>query len=140
MFERPDGARIVVTYAQWKYKYKGETLSAETQYRSTSGFIQFDPNTREAHGKTITDYTVKAPGGDGVLVRVSVWQELAENLDVELEKGDWIAADGAFSINTWDDKTTGEKRSQPQISANSLAVVKGVRKSEREVVTSTNSF
>lgn len=115
-------------------------MSEDVKYVQANGFIQFDPKTREANGKEVTDVVVKTPGGDGVLVRISVWEELAANLDEELKKGDWIAAEGKFSINTWDDKDTGAKRSQPQISASSLAVVPGVAKSEREVVTAKSKF
>lgn len=107
-------------------------MAEAAKYVTAEGFIQFDPITREANGKQVTDVTVKTPGGDGVLVRISIWEEL--EVPFELEKGDWIAADGKFSINSWEDKETGEKRSQPQISAYSLAALKGVTKAEREVV------
>lgn len=106
---------------------------AETaKYVTAEGFVQFDPIVREANGKTVTDVTLKTPGGEGVLVRVSIWEEI--EVPFELEKGDWVAVDGKFSINTWDDKDTGAKRSQPQISAYSLVALKGVKKAEREVV------
>ena len=49
-------------------------------------------------------------------------------------------ADGKFTINTWDDKDTGAKRSQPQISASAVVVLKGVATPAREVVASKSKF
>jgi single-stranded DNA-binding protein len=120
-------------------------MSEDVKYVSGNGFIQFDvKEPREANGKEVTDVVIKTPGGDGVLLRVSIWEELAEELDERglwpLEKGDWIAADGKFTINTWDDKDTGAKRSQPQISASSIAVLKGAATPAREVVSSKSKF
>lgn len=120
-------------------------MSEETKYVSGNGFIQFDvKEPREANGKEVTDVVIKTPGGDGVLLRVSVWEELAEVLEERglwpLEKGDWIAADGKFTINSWDDKDTGAKRSQPQISAFEIAVVKGSASPARQVVSGKSKF
>lgn len=143
MFETHEGVRVVTAYALWKHKYKGEVVAdAKAKYVTANGFVQFDPIEREANGKKLIDYTVKTPGGDGVLVRITVWEELLSELEakgITIEKNDWLAADGKFSINSWDDKETGEKRSQPQISAKAISVSKGIVAGEREVVTASKS-
>lgn len=125
--EFADGTRQVVTYRTWKYKYKENTLA---DYVSASGFIQFDPVVREANGQSVVDYTIKTPGMDGVLLRVTVWPELQGDL---LEKGDFIAVDGKLNIGSYTDRT-GSPRQSVQISATQLAFLKGVKRQDREVV------
>lgn len=118
-------------------------MATDAKYVTANGFIQFETIERDVNGKRVLDATVKTPGGDGVLVRISVWEELLAELEdkgIVLEKGDFLAADGKFSINSWDDKTTGEKRSQPQISAKTVSVLKGIVAGDREVVTNNSSF
>lgn len=107
---------------------------SDTKYVTAEGFVQFDPTTREAAGKTVTDFTIKTPGGDGKLVRITVWPELA--LPFAISKGDWIAVDGVFSLNTWKTKD-GESRTTPQISANILVALPGSTTASREVVNSS---
>jgi len=117
-------------------------MADKATYVTANGFIQWDPQVREANGKNVMDFNVKTPGGEAVLVRISVWEELLAKLDskgITLEKGDWVAADGKFSINTWDDKETGAKRSQPQVSAKTISVVKSITAGDREVVSSASN-
>jgi single-stranded DNA-binding protein len=103
---------------------------ADTQYVSAEGFIQFDPVTRDANGQEVVDVTIRTPGTDGVLIRVTIWPELQ---GTELEKGDWIAADGKLNVGSFTGRD-GSARQSIQISANYLAVVKGEKKAERAVV------
>lgn len=104
---------------------------ADSQYVTAAGFVQYDPAVREANGKEVTDLTIKLPGGEGTQIRVTVWPEL--EYEGTIEKGDWVAVDGKFSVNSYEAKD-GTKRSSNQISANYLALVKGAKRSEREVV------
>jgi len=103
---------------------------AEAQYVSAEGFIQFPPQERDANGQKVVDVTLKTPGTDGILIRVTVWPELQS---VELEKGDWIAVDGKLNIGSFVGKDKVARQSV-QISASSLAVVKGVPRADRAVV------
>lgn len=100
-------------------------------YASAAGFVQFDPREREANGQKVIDYTIKSLGADGTLIRITVWPELQ---GVEIEKGDFLAADGKFSVNPYTDNDTGVSRQSLQISATALAVTKAVPKADREVV------
>lgn len=102
---------------------------ADSQYVSANGFVQFDPVEREANGQNIVDYTIKTPGTDGVLVRVTVWPELQGD---KIEKGDFLAVDGKLTIGSY--VKDGESRQSIQISATQLAVLKGRKRAEREVV------
>lgn len=99
------------------------------EYVTAEGFIQFDPQVREVNGQEVTDVTIKTPGSAGKLLRVTIWGEF----DVSVEKGDWIAVDGKFSVNTYEGRD-GNERQSAQISASSLVVLKGVKKQERGVV------
>lgn len=102
-------------------------------YVTTIGFVQFDPNVRDVNGKNVTDVTVKTPGGDGKLVRITVWPEF--KLDKPIERGDLVAADGTFSSSTYQAQD-GSQRTSLQISAFSLNVNgKRIERAEREVVT-----
>lgn len=97
-------------------------------YATALGFIQFDPVTREANGQTVVDYTIKAPGAEGQLIRVTVWPEL----QVDAKRGDFLAADGKLTISSYE--KDGERRQSIQISAKSLIVLPGVTAAAREVV------
>ena len=108
---------------------------AESTYASAEGFVQFDPKVREANGQEVTDYTIKTPGTEGILIRVTVWPELAVK---GLEKGDWLAVDGKLSVSSYTDQS-GAPRQTVQISASSLAFVKGVKRADRPVVNADNA-
>lgn len=103
-------------------------------YASAFGFVQFDPVSREANGQTVIDYTIKTPGTDGQLVRVTVWPELQ---GAEIKKGDFLAADGKLTISSYE--KDGERRQSIQISAKQLAVLSGRQQADREVVNSQNT-
>lgn len=101
-------------------------------YVTASGFVQFDPREREANNQTVIDYTIKTQGTDGKLLRVTVWPELQGE---DIQKGDFLAVDGKLTVGSYTD-SDGNPRQSVQISATSLAVLKGVEKAEREVVNS----
>lgn len=127
--EWDDGTKQVVTYRRYKQ------LMAEAQYASAEGFVQFEPVEREANSQTVMDYTIKTPGTDGVLIRVTVWPELQ---GADIQKGDWIAVDGKLNIGSFTGRD-GETRQSIQISATALAVVKAVPRAERQVVNKGSS-
>ena len=102
---------------------------ADSAYASASGFIQFDPVEREANGQKVVDITIKTEGVGGKLIRVTVWPELQS---VKLEKGDYVAVDGKLTMGTFRGRDDVERQSV-QISATALAVVKGVKRTERGV-------
>lgn len=98
-------------------------------YASAAGFVQFDPQEREANGQTVVDYTIKTPGMDGQLIRVTVWPELQGD---DIAKGDFLAVDGKLTISSYE--KDGEKRQSIQISARQLATLPGRQSADREVV------
>lgn len=104
------------------------------QYATAVGFVQFEPVWRDANGKDVVDYTIRTPGSDGSLVRVTVWPELQGD---DIQKGDFIAADGKLTVGSYE--KDGETRKSIQINAYSLAVIKGRKPEEREVVNRESS-
>ena len=50
-------------------------------------------------------------------VDVTVWDRTAENCCQYLKKGKSVHIEGYLKMDTWDDKTTGEKRSKLKIQA-----------------------
>lgn len=103
-------------------------------YVSASGFIQFDPNKREANGQDIVDFTLKTPGTDGILIRVTVWPELQTDAVLGAVKGDFLAADGKLTIGEY--QKDGQTHQSVQISASQVAILKGEVRAPREVVNS----
>lgn len=102
------------------------------QYVTAVGFVQFDPQDREANGKSVRDIVIKTPGGDGKNIRITVWPEIA-GADV-IEKGDFIAVDGGFTSSTYQAQD-GSQKTSLQISAFNLAVLgKALARADREVV------
>jgi len=103
-------------------------------YASAVGFVQFDPTVREANGQTVVDYTLKTPGTDGRLIRVTVWPELQGD---EIKRGDFLAVDGKMTISSYEKE--GERRQSIQISAKQLAYLPGRSQADREVVNSQDT-
>lgn len=102
------------------------------EYAGANGFIQFDPTTREANGQKVIDLTLKTPGSDGTLIRVTVWPELQTKAVKAAKKGDFVAVDGKLNIGEY--TKDGVARTSVQISASSIFVGKGEKRAEREVV------
>ena len=122
----PNGRKQVVTYRTFKYKYKESTLA---DYASAFGFVQFEPQEREANGQKVVDYTIKTPGMDGQLIRITVWPELQGD---PINRGDFLAVDGKLTINSYE--KDGERRQSIQISAKQLVTFPGREPADREVV------
>ena len=48
---------------------------------------------------------------------MTVWDRQAENCCQYLKKGSQVHIEGSLKMDTWDDKTTGEKRSKIKVQA-----------------------
>ena len=93
-------------------------------YATVVGFIQFDPNERDANGQEVRDVVVQAVGSGGKNVRLTVWPEHG---DTPLAKGDFVAAQGKFSAANVNGKE------YLNLSVNDLVVVAPAAKRGREV-------
>lgn len=60
-------------------------------------------------------------------VDVSVWNRQAENCAQYLRKGRSVHVEGYLRLDTWDDKTTGQKRSQLKVEAENIQFLGGPR-------------
>lgn len=105
-------------------------MAEKATYVSASGFVQFEPAEREANGQTVIDYTIKTPGPEGTLVRITVWPELQ---GTPIEQGDFLAVDGKLTVSSFTGRD-GVSRQSVQISASNLAVVPSIKAAERKVV------
>src|SRR4051794_561127 len=92
------------------------------------GRLTFDPELRYTpSGSAVTDLrmatsrTWTSKDGDRkeetLFIDVTVWDRQAENCCQYLRKGSGVHVEGALKMDTWDDKTTGEKRSKIRVSA-----------------------
>lgn len=62
---------------------------------------------------------------------VNCWDKLAETANQYLAKGRQVYIEGRISMTSWDDRTTGEKRSRMEVRATELVML-GQRGEERE--------
>jgi single-strand DNA-binding protein len=53
---------------------------------------------------------------------IVAWEQLAENLADTIAKGDKVIVYGKAYTTSWEDKTTGEKRSRMEVTATEVAV------------------
>lgn len=92
------------------------------------GRLTFDPELRRTpSGTAVTELRLATnrswPGRDGerreetLFMDVTVWDRQAENCCQYLRKGSSIHVEGFLRMDTWDDKTTGEKRSKVRVHA-----------------------
>lgn len=108
-------------------------MSDKKTYETVRGQVQFDPRTREANGKTVTDIAVRDRGSDGQskLVNITIWPEFL--LSAPIKRGDFISADGSIEVRTFQGDDGGTKTSI-QLNPTSLVHVPQVPKAERQVV------
>jgi single-strand DNA-binding protein len=92
------------------------------------GRLTFDPELRRTTGGTaVTELRMASnrswTGRDGerreetLFIDVTVWDRQAETCCQYLRKGSSIHVEGSLRMETWDDKTTGEKRSKVRVHA-----------------------
>jgi single-strand DNA-binding protein len=92
------------------------------------GRLTFDPELRRTpSGTAVTELRMATSrsfqGRDGdrreekLFIDVTVWDRQAETCCQYLRKGSAIHVEGSLRMDTWDDKTTGEKRSKIRVHA-----------------------
>ncbi len=92
------------------------------------GRLTFDPELRRTSGGTaVTELRMATSrswsGRDGerreetLFIDVTVWDRQAETCCQYLRKGSAVHVEGYLKMDTWDDKTTGEKRSKIKLQA-----------------------
>jgi single-strand DNA-binding protein len=92
------------------------------------GRLTFDPELRRTpSGTAVAELRMATsrswPGRDGerreetLFIDVTVWDRQAETCCQYLRKGSSIHVEGYLKMDTWDDKTTGEKRSKIRVQA-----------------------
>ncbi len=92
------------------------------------GSLTFDPELRRTPSGTavselrlVTSRTWMSREGERreekLFIDVTVWDRQAEVCCERLKKGSAIHVEGALKMDTWDDKSTGEKRSKIRVQA-----------------------
>ncbi|MHC5541644.1 single-stranded DNA-binding protein [Singulisphaera rosea] len=92
------------------------------------GRLTFDPELRYTpSGSAVTDLkmatsrTWTSKDGDRkeetLFIDVTVWDRQAENCCQYLKKGSSVHVEGSLKLDSWDDKTTGEKRTKIRVQA-----------------------
>lgn len=102
------------------------------------GRLTRDPELRYTpNGSAVTDLplainrTFNTKEGDRreetLFIDVTVWNRQAETCCQFLKKGRTVHVEGFLKIETWDDKTTGEKRSKAKVEAERVQFLDGRR-------------
>lgn len=60
-------------------------------------------------------------------IDVTVWNRQAENCAQYLKKGRSVHVEGYLKLDSWDDKTTGQKRTQLKVEAENVQFLGGAR-------------
>lgn len=92
------------------------------------GRLTFDPELRRTpSGTAVTELRMATSrsftGRDGdrkeetLYIDVTVWDRQAETCCQYLKKGSGVHVEGSLKMDSWDDKTTGEKRSKIKVQA-----------------------
>lgn len=92
------------------------------------GRLTFDPELRYTpSGSAVTDLRLATSrtwtGKDGerkedtLYIDVTVWERQAENCCQYLKKGSGVHVEGSLKADSWDDKTSGEKRTKIKVIA-----------------------
>lgn len=92
------------------------------------GRLTFDPELRHiGSGMAVTELRLVTSRGwtgrDGerkeetLFIDVTVWDRQAETCCQYLKKGSSIHVEGSLKMDSWDDKTTGEKRTKIKVTA-----------------------
>jgi single-strand DNA-binding protein len=92
------------------------------------GRLTFDPELRYTpSGSPVTELRLAVNRGwmgrdgerkeESLFIDVTVWERQAENCCQYLKKGSSVHVEGALKMDTWDDKTSGEKRSKIKVLA-----------------------
>lgn len=91
------------------------------QYRTITGFVQFDPREGQAAGKDVRNITVRPTGFKEQAVRVSatLWPS---HENVKVEKDDLVTLEGAYSQTKGTNEETGETRVYHNISVSRIFV------------------
>ncbi|HWE39735.1 MAG TPA: single-stranded DNA-binding protein [Isosphaeraceae bacterium] len=69
---------------------------------------------------------------DKLFIDVTVWNRQAENCCQYLKKGRLIHVEGYLKMDSWEDKTTGEKRSKIKVEAERVQFLDGGRREEAD--------
>jgi single-strand DNA-binding protein len=77
----------------------------------------------------VTDYT-KDAGEKTNWYDVTVWGKTAEVVDQYCSKGSLIHVEGRLSVDTWDDKTTGDKRKKVYVTGEKVQLLNSISDSK----------
>jgi single-strand DNA-binding protein len=107
------------------------------------GRLTFDPELRRTpNGTAVSELRMATSrefkGRDGetkkdtLFVNIVVWDRYADNCCQYLRKGSAIHVEGSLKLESWEDKNTGEKRSQIKVQAERVQFLDGKQSNDEE--------
>lgn len=100
------------------------------------GRLAADPEMRyTAQGKAVTSFKIpvqERKDGETTWYKVVAWEKQAETLNQYATKGTWLSVDGVPSVETWEDKNSGETRVQMVVTVRDFTFCGGGEKRESD--------
>jgi single-strand DNA-binding protein len=104
------------------------------------GNLTRDPESRSVGEKTLTSFSIAVNGRkrkdgrqDVVFIELEAWEKTAELIRDHFVKGDPILVQAEAKLDSWDDKTTGEKRTKTRFRVSEFDFISGKNKPEKSV-------
>lgn len=91
-----------------------------SEYITVAGLVQFDPRNRTAGGKEVRDVVIRSLNSSKNF-SITVWPE---NSSVEINKGDFLIADGKYTQSVGQNKE-GEETTYHNLSASKIIRIAG---------------
>lgn len=91
-----------------------------SEYITVAGIVQFDPRNRTAGGKEVRDVVIRSLNSSKNF-SITIWPE---NADVEINKGDFLVADGKYTQSVGQNKE-GEETTYHNLSARQIIRLAG---------------
>jgi single-strand DNA-binding protein len=105
------------------------------------GRLARDPEMRyTADGKAVTSFSIpvqERKDGDTTWYKITAWEKAAETLNQYATKGTWLWLRGTPKIETWEDKESGETRTQFAVVVREFTFCGGGEKSESDTTPAT---
>lgn len=100
------------------------------------GPVRTEPEMRfTAAGKAVTTFKIpvqERKDGETTWYKIVSWEKQAETLNQFVNKGTWLAIDGVPSVETWEDKTSGETRVQLVVTVRKFTFVGDSKRDDSE--------
>ena len=89
------------------------------------GRLTRDPESRDVGGKQVATFSVAINEGKdkAIFIDVTAWEKTAQLVCSHFTKGSQIGVNGRLSVDQWEDRETGAKRTKVYVTASRITFV-----------------